>query len=155
MYSVCPWMHHQQPGHQGETAVHNTEPCTLAGCYGVGRRLHQFLPSSCFLAQSAWLPRLSGACCLSHCVLLSWTRSVLMALTDPVRHLQALSFLVQRAALTALMESSTDAFTLFAPDDKVSSSTNLNRDRTGCLAVAQNRLCPLKSTASAKPFHGR
>jgi hypothetical protein len=47
-----------------------------------------------------------------------------MGLTDPVRHLQAFSFLVQRAALTALIESSTDAFTLFAPDDKVSSILN-------------------------------
>lgn len=42
-----------------------------------------------------------------------------MALTDPMRHLQAFALLVQLAALTGLMESSSDAFTLFAPDEKV------------------------------------
>jgi hypothetical protein len=48
------------------------------------------------------------------------------ALQDPVRQLQAFAFLVQKAALTALMEDSKDAFTLFAPDDKVRMTRTLN-----------------------------
>jgi hypothetical protein len=53
------------------------------------------------------------------CHVLVLCRSVMAALQDPARQLQAFAFLVQKAALTTLMEDSKDAFTLFAPDDKV------------------------------------
>lgn len=97
--------------------------------------LHQFSPFVSFPAVAAWLLRQRGACCLLRCLWLS-CRSVLMGLTDPVRHLQAFGFLVQRAALTGLMESSADAFTLFAPDDKVSASTDT--ELSECLCAEQD-----------------
>lgn len=43
----------------------------------------------------------------------------MMAMSDPVRSLQTFTLLVQRAALTGLLDSSSDAFTLFAPNEKV------------------------------------
>jgi uncharacterized surface protein with fasciclin (FAS1) repeats len=46
-------------------------------------------------------------------------RSVLGALLDPARQLQTFASLVQHAALTGLMDSSGDAFTLFAPNEQV------------------------------------
>lgn len=50
--------------------------------------------------------------------------SVMMALMDPVRHLQGFAWVVQQAnhasvILTQLLDSGKDAFTLFAPDEKV------------------------------------
>lgn len=49
--------------------------------------------------------------------------SVMMALMDPVRHLQGFAWVVQQAnhasvILTQLLDSGKDAFTLFAPDEK-------------------------------------
>jgi uncharacterized surface protein with fasciclin (FAS1) repeats len=46
-------------------------------------------------------------------------RSVLGALLDPASQLQTFASLVQRAGLTGLIDSSGDAFTLFAPNEQV------------------------------------
>lgn len=67
------------------------------------------------------------------CHVLVLCRSVMAALQDPARQLQAFAFLVQKAALTTLMEDSKDALTLFAPDDKVCMKWTLDSASTAML----------------------
>lgn len=54
---------------------------------------------------------------------------MLGALLDPARQLQTFASLVQRAGLTGFMDSSGDAFTLFAPNEQVRRHCATGADR--------------------------